>query len=56
MFGVIGIIVGILLGAFGLFMVFFFPTASEHQPEEFTIAGIIMGVVCLAASFFLIFY
>ena len=56
MFGVLGIFAGILLGAFGLFMVFFFPNTSEHQSEEFTIAGIIMGIACLALSFFLIFY
>lgn len=56
MFGVLGFVFGILLGAFGLFMVFFFPSVGEHQEESFTIAGIVMGIISLVIAFFLIFY
>ena len=56
MFGVLGLIVGILLGAFGLFMVFFFPSVSEHQSNEFAISGIVIGIISLVISFLLIFF
>lgn len=56
MFGWIGVLFGILLGAFGLFMVFFFPNVTEHQQEEFSISGIIIGIISLVASYFLIFF
>ncbi len=56
MFGAVGMFFGILLGAFGLFMVFFFPSVGEHQDENFTVAGVVIGVISIVVSFFLIFY
>ncbi len=56
MFGIWGIVLGIILGAFGLFMVFFFPHETMHQTEEFGVSGIVIGIISLVASSFLIFF
>ena len=56
MFGIWGVVLGVILGAFGIFMVFFFPHEYLHQSEEFGITGIVMGIISLIASFFLIFF
>jgi hypothetical protein len=56
MFGILGFFIGILLGAFGLFMVVFFPNTQEHQAESFTVAGIVIGIISLVIGFLLIFF
>jgi len=56
MFGVWGIFFGILLGFFGIFMVFFFPNVGEHQDENFAVSGIVIGIVSLVIAFFLLFF
>ena len=56
MFGFVGFFLGILSAAFGLFMILFFPSIQEHQDENFTISGIVIGIVCLVIGFVLMFY
>lgn len=55
MFGLLGIIIGILLLLVGMFLVFFFPTTTEHQPQTMSYAGIFLGIVCLVGGFVLVF-
>jgi hypothetical protein len=60
MFGVLGVLAGIVLAAVGLFLVIFFPNVTEHQQvgyedNSFTIAGVVMGVVFVIAGGVLIF-
>jgi len=55
MFGTIGLIVGILLILWGIYMIIFFPTQSQIQPENIGITGIIFGFILLAAGIILIF-
>ncbi len=47
--GLLSIIIGILLMAFGVFMAFIFPGTTEHQGEDFPIIGIVIGLI----SFFI---
>ena len=56
MFGIGGIIVGILLMLFGVFCVFFFPSSYYHQEESLTIGGIVIGVLSLIIGAMLIFW
>ncbi|MBI4020737.1 MAG: hypothetical protein HY369_00675 [Candidatus Aenigmarchaeota archaeon] len=55
MFGLLGIAIGILLGLLGVFLVFFFPGVTEHQPESMSWTGIVIGIFCLIAGAVLIF-
>ncbi len=55
LFGLAGLIVGILLLLFGAFMVIGFPGSEEHQPYDFSVAGIVIGFVCLAIGVVLVF-
>ncbi len=55
LFGLAGLVVGILLLAFGAFMVIGFPSAEEHQPYDFSVAGIVIGFIALAAGAVLVF-
>jgi hypothetical protein len=55
MFGLAGIIVGILLLLFAAFMVFFFPAAQEHQPGGFGWNGVLFGFVVGIIGIALIF-
>lgn len=61
-FGLIGLFAGVLLILFGGFMVFLFPTYSEsgkatgYQPQSFSISGIFIGLISLAAGFILVFF
>jgi len=55
MFGLVGIIVGILLLIAGFFLVFFFPLNVEHQPETMSITGIVIGILFLIIGFVLVF-
>lgn len=55
MFGFPGFVLGILLILMGVFLVFFFPTTTEHQPESFGFTGIAMGIIFLVIGFVLVF-
>jgi len=55
MFGLSGIVVGILLFLIGIFLFFFFPGNESHQPGNFSIMGIIIGFILLVAGGILIF-
>ncbi|MEM5798304.1 MAG: hypothetical protein QXP39_01020 [Candidatus Aenigmatarchaeota archaeon] len=54
MFGLAGLIIGILLIIFGLYMIFFFPSTIEHQ-AEFSWRGVLLGVIALVIGALLIF-
>ncbi|MBL7160564.1 MAG: hypothetical protein ISS93_01795 [Candidatus Aenigmarchaeota archaeon] len=54
MFGVIGFIIGILLIIAGVFLIFFFPAAGEHQPHGMSLTGIVLGIIFLILGFVLI--
>jgi len=55
MFGLWGLVFGVLLLAFGVFAVFFFPSSSTHQESELAIGGVIMGVISLLIGAALVF-
>lgn len=54
MFGLLGVIVGIILIIVGGYMVFFLPMSIYHQPE-FGYTGVFLGIVFLIVGFVLIF-
>jgi hypothetical protein len=56
MFGIWGLGFGIVLMAFGVFAVFFFPMSSTHQEEELATGGVVMGVIALLIGAVLIFW
>ncbi len=47
MFGWLGIGIGILLIVLGGWLVFFFPSTVEHQPEQFGWTAIVLGIVLI---------
>jgi len=55
MFGWIGILIGIFLLILGGYLVFFFPQATDYQPEKFGAMGIIFGFVFLVIGAVLLF-
>ena len=55
MFGWIGILAGIIILLLGIFLVFFFPNVTEHQPESMSWTGIVMGFVFIVIGGMLIF-
>ena len=55
MFGVTGIIAGILMIIIGGLLVFFFPSATEYQPSDFGIIVIVVGFVMIILGGILIF-
>jgi hypothetical protein len=55
MFGILGIIIGILLIMLGGFLVLFFPMAPEHQAGQFTKVGVILGFIFLIIGGVLVF-
>ena len=56
MFGTIGAIIGIIMLVAGVFLAFFFPGTTAHQPEGFAVLGIIMGIALLAGGILLVFF
>ncbi|MCD6496527.1 MAG: hypothetical protein J7K54_04620 [Candidatus Aenigmarchaeota archaeon] len=56
MFGLWGLAIGILLMAFGVFAVFFFPNSSTHQEESLTIGGVVLGIIALVIGGMLLFW
>ncbi len=67
-FGLLGQLIGILLILFGGYMVFLFPSYADpqsstgsrqtvgHQPSEFSISGIVIGLISLVIGFMLLFF
>ncbi|MBI4181673.1 MAG: hypothetical protein HY520_01770 [Candidatus Aenigmarchaeota archaeon] len=55
MFGLSGLLAGILLLLAGIFLVFFFPGVTEHQPEADAYTGIVLGIIFLIAGAVLVF-
>lgn len=55
MFGIIGILVGIVLILIGGFLVFFFPGTAEHQPPPFDVVGVVLGFILIIIGGVLIF-
>lgn len=55
MFGILGILVGIVLILIGGFLVFFFPGAMEHQPPPFDVVGVVLGFILIIAGGVLVF-
>lgn len=56
MFGLFGIVGGVLLLLFGIFCVFFFPESSIHQESNLAVGGIMIGIVSLIAGAMLVFW
>lgn len=56
MFGIGGLIGGVLLLLFGLFCVFFFPSSQTHQETELAIGGVVIGVISLIVGAILVFW
>ena len=54
--GILGIIAGIILMLIGIFLIFIFPSTTEHQTEQFSIMGIVIGIVFFFVGLFLIFF
>ncbi len=54
MFGLLGVIVGIILIIVGGYMFFFMPMTIEHQ-EGFGISAVIIGLIFMIAGFVLVF-
>jgi hypothetical protein len=55
MFGIGGLILGIILILVGLFMAFLFPGVAIHQTESFGRSGIVMGFILLIIGGILVF-
>jgi hypothetical protein len=55
MFGLLGIVVGIILLALGIFLVFFFPNVTEHQPTSMGWTGIVLGFIFIVIGGILLF-
>ncbi len=55
MFGLWGLVIGVLLLLFGIFCVFFFPSSEKHQEQELAIGGVFIGVVSLIIGAVLVF-
>ena len=56
MFGLGGLIVGVLLLLWGVYMLFFFPAFVEHQSAQFSRNGIIFGLIVLFIGILLVFF
>lgn len=55
MFGILGWLIGGLLLLVGIFLVFFFPGVTEHQPESMGMTGIVLGVILIIIGGVLVF-
>lgn len=55
MFGLWGFIIGILLLLAGIFLVFFFPTAGDMQPDDMAWTGVLVGIAFLIIGAALVF-
>jgi hypothetical protein len=55
MFGLAGLIAGIILILIGGALVFFFPASSQYQPQEFGIVAVVAGFVMIILGAIMIF-
>jgi len=55
MFGILGILVGILMVLAGGFLILFFPSTGDHQPPPFDLVGVVLGFILLIIGGVLIF-
>ena len=55
MFGIWGLITGVLLFLFGIFSIFFFPSSMYHQEGDLAVGGIVLGLIALGIGAVLIF-
>ena len=53
---IIGILFGIALMIFGIFMIAFFPGTSDHQGDAFSVLGVIIGFVSFFVGLVLIVF
>ncbi|MBN1896781.1 MAG: hypothetical protein JW789_03605 [Candidatus Aenigmarchaeota archaeon] len=56
MFGLWGLAFGIILLAFGVFAIFFFPSSQTHQEESLAVGGVVMGVIAIVIGAMLVFW
>jgi hypothetical protein len=56
MFGLLGVVIGIVLILLGGFLVFFFPSTTIHQGEDFGVAGVVLGFIILLIGGVLVFF
>ncbi len=47
--------VGLLFVIFGIFMMFFFPGASEYQESWMSSTGVIVGIICVILGVVMLF-
>ncbi len=55
-FGLLGAIIGFLLICLGGFLVFFLHTTEMHQPKEFSLSSIVIGLLFLLFGFLLLLF
>jgi hypothetical protein len=55
MFGIVGMIVGIILILVSVFLIFFFPSTAELQSYSFDKNGVLFGFLLLFIGIVLIF-
>ncbi len=55
MFGITGVIAGIIMIIIGGLLVFFFPSASIYRPQEFDIAIVVAGFVMIILGAIMVF-
>jgi uncharacterized membrane protein HdeD (DUF308 family) len=47
MFGITGVIAGIIMIIVGGILVFFFPAASTYQPRDFSVLVVVIGFILI---------
>ncbi len=55
MFGIAGIVAGIVLVLISLFLIFFFPSTAELQPYAFDKNGVLLGFLLFFIGIVLLF-
>jgi hypothetical protein len=55
MFGIFGIVGGIVLILAGIFLFFLMPGPESYQPDSFSIVIIVLGILCMIFGALLIF-
>jgi hypothetical protein len=55
MFGIFGIVGGIVLILAGVFLFFLMPGPESYQPSSFSIVFVVLGILCMIFGAILIF-